>query len=310
MLNPQTLETFLRYLHITQAFDYRAKQLQKVGIIGTFPSSAGQEHFFLSLAMNMNQDDWYCPYYRDQAALIYRGMPISALFQYWAGDERGNQKIPQNTMPINVPIGSQVPHATGIALALRNTNQISVVTLGDGASSKGEVYESINFAAIHKLPIVFAVNNNKYAISTHIHQHSSNHSIANKFSNIINSRTINTTSPTDVFIQVGDAINWCRTNNEPLLIDVITERIDPHTTNDDATLYRSKNELAKIKTNHPCALLTKELLNNPFSSKQIEQIAQDATAHVEAQATQFLEEPKQDILNLTEYLLEKNGTDP
>ena len=54
MLNPQTLETFLRYLHITQAFDYRAKQLQKVGIIGTFPSSAGQEHFFLSLAMNMN----------------------------------------------------------------------------------------------------------------------------------------------------------------------------------------------------------------------------------------------------------------
>ena len=261
--------THLKFLYLTEAFDHRAKLLQKTGRLGTFPSSRGQEIFFLACAVALNNTDWYCPYYRDHAALLYRGYPAHALFQYWAGDERGNIPLPPHTLPINVPIGSQTSHATGVAMALAKTSNICLVTLGDGASSKGEVYESINFAAIHSLPILFAVNNNQYAISTPLNLQTANLSIAEKFSNMgLETQSFNQPNhPEQIFSFIGNAAKQVRKNRAPLLIEVFSPRLDSHTTNDDASLYRTEQELSDEEKLCPIRLYEQHLLEKLFPKR-------------------------------------------
>jgi 2-oxoisovalerate dehydrogenase E1 component alpha subunit len=293
----------LSQLYMTQAFDYRAKMLQKTGHLGTFPSSKGQEHLYVLLANHLSDTDWYCPYYRDHGALIARGMPIHALFQFWAGDERGNAQTPKHTLPINIPIGSQCSHAVGVAWSLKKTDGICVVTLGDGATSKGEVYESINFAQIHQLPILFVVNNNKLAISTSIESQSSNPSVANKFANILPTTHIGYENILEMDKTIQTNINRVKESRSPLLMEIMTYRLDSHTTNDDALLYRPLNEIESETLNYPITQLEKLLLEkNHLSSQEINNLKSEASSTVDNAADYFLSIPPQKQNDLRDHL--------
>jgi len=162
-----------RAMVLARAFDMKAVSLQRTGRLGTYATSLGQEAVAVGVASAMAEHDVLIPSYRDNAALLWRGVAIEDILLFWGGDERGNRGSgPVQDLPFCIPVGSQAPHAAGVGYALkyRKQNHVAVCLLGDGATSKGDVYEAMNFAGVAKLPVVFVVNNNQWAISVPVAQ--------------------------------------------------------------------------------------------------------------------------------------------
>lgn len=141
-----------------------------IGKVINFLSSKGQEGVEVAYASCLRPGiDWLVPAYRNNAAWITAGYPVEKVIQYWLGNEMGSQ-MPKgvNILPVNIPIATQYSHATGIAFAekYKKDKGIVITTIGDGGTSEGEFSEAINFAAIHKLAVVFFVENNQWSLDT------------------------------------------------------------------------------------------------------------------------------------------------
>src|SRR5215470_15667958 len=172
-----------RAMVFTRAFDLKAVSLQRTGRLGTYAVSLGQEAVAVGVASAMHEEDVLLPSYRDNGALLWRGVKMEEILLYWGGDERGSRwSGPPHDFPFCVPVGSQAPHATGVAYAfkLRKEPRVAVCLLGDGATSKGDVYEAMNFAGVHRLPVVFVVNNNQWAISVPLKLQTASQTLAQK----------------------------------------------------------------------------------------------------------------------------------
>ena len=153
---------------LTRIFDEKAVALQRTGRLGTYASSLGQEAVGVGVASAMRQSDVLLPSFREQSAMLWRGVTMPEILAYWGGDERGsNYTGPREDFPVCIPVGTQFPHAAGVALAmkLRGEDRAAVVIGGDGATSKGDFYEAMNIAGVWRLPVVFVINNNQWAIS-------------------------------------------------------------------------------------------------------------------------------------------------
>ena len=165
---PAELLRLYRTLVLTRTFDTKAIALQRTGRLGTYASSLGQEAVSVGAAAAMEKSDVFVPSFREHGGQLWRGVTLKELFLYWGGDERGNDFAgPREDFPNCVPVASQAPHAVGIALAfrLRGERRAAVCVFGDGATSKGDVAEALNMAGVWKVPAVFVVNNNAWAIS-------------------------------------------------------------------------------------------------------------------------------------------------
>ena len=152
------LVALYRSMLLLRLFDRKAVALQRTGRLGTYAISLGQEAVSVGVASAMRPEDVLLPSYRDNGALLWRGVKLEEIWLFWGGDERGNQfSGPVHDFPFYVPVGSQAPHAAGVAYAfrLRKEPRVAVCLFGDGATSKGDVYEAMNFAGVHKLPVVF-----------------------------------------------------------------------------------------------------------------------------------------------------------
>ncbi|MUH52788.1 MAG: pyruvate dehydrogenase (acetyl-transferring) E1 component subunit alpha, partial [Actinobacteria bacterium] len=157
-----------RAMVLTRTFDAKAVALQRTGRLGTFASSLGQEAVSVGVGAAMRPDDVLLPSFREQGAQFLRGVLPEEILLYWGGDERGSNYCgPREDFPISVPIGTHAPHAAGVAMAfqLRGDARVAVCVLGDGSTSRGDVYEAMNLAGSHHLPLVFVVSNNQWAIS-------------------------------------------------------------------------------------------------------------------------------------------------
>src|SRR5579872_51618 len=166
--NPDVMTSLYRAMTLSRIFDAKAIALQRTGQLGTYPSSAGQEAIGVGYASAMQACDVMLTTYREQPAQLWRGVTLVELLRFWGGDERGSDfAVPREDFPVAVPIASQAPQAAGVAAAfkLRKEPRVAVCALGDGASSKGDFYESINLAGVWQLPVVFVVINNGWAIS-------------------------------------------------------------------------------------------------------------------------------------------------
>ncbi len=162
------LVALYRFMLLLRLFDRKAVALQRTGRLGTYAVSLGQEAVSVGVASAMRQEDVLLPSYRDNGALLWRGVKLEEILLFWGGDERGNQfSGPVHDFPFCVPVGSQAPYAAGVAYAfkLRKEPRVAVCMFGDGATSKGDVYEAMNFAGVHKFPVVFVATNNQWAIS-------------------------------------------------------------------------------------------------------------------------------------------------
>src|SRR5260221_645702 len=177
------LISLYRGMVLTRAFDLKAVSLQRTGQLGTYAVSLGQEAVSVGIASAMREEDVVLPSYRDNGTLLWRGTKMEEILLFWGGDRRGNLSSGSaDDFPYCIPVASQAPHAAGVAYAfkLRKEPRVAVCLFGDGATSKGDVWEAMNFAGVHKLPVVFVANNNQWAISVPLQLQTASQTLAQK----------------------------------------------------------------------------------------------------------------------------------
>ena len=238
-----------RNMVLTRTFDAKAIALQRTGKCGTYPSVLGHEVVGTAIGQSMAKSDVFVPYYRDQASHILRGVSLTELLLYWGGDERGSawKNCPED-LPISVPIATQCCHAMGVAAAMkiRDQSRAVVCCIGDGGTSKGDFLESINLAGAWHLPVVFVVINNQWAISTPRSLQSGAETIAQKA--ISAGLPGHIVDGNDYFAAVeamDAAIERAHAGKGATVIEAVTYRLGDHTTADDATRYRTAEDLKR-----------------------------------------------------------------
>ncbi len=252
-----------QYMVLNRVFDQKAIALQRTGQMGTYPSSLGQEAFGIAIGMGLQKDDVFVPYYRDHGAHLLRGHKLSDLLLYWGGDERGSAHGPKQDFPICVPIATQITHAAGAAAALKiqNKNQLAVVTIGDGGTSKGDFFESLNVAGAWQLPLVVLVNNNQYAISVPRDIQCGAPTLAQKAIGAgIYGVQVDGNDVLAVYQAMLEARQRANDHKGATLIEAVTYRLGDHTTADDASRYRSNDEVKQAWQKEPIKRLQNALL--------------------------------------------------
>lgn len=230
-------------------FDQKCVALQRTGQLGTYASTLGQEAIGTAVGRAMSADDVLIPYYRDSATQLQRGVAMHEILLYWGGDERGSawaSPAVAQDFPICVPIATQACHACGIASAFRIRQQprVAVTTCGDGATSKGDFLESLNLAGVWQLPVVFVINNNQWAISVPRSRQSAAPTLAHKALGAgVPGEQVDGNDVLAVYDRVKHAIERARAGKGPSLIECVSYRLGDHTTADDASRYRSDEEL-------------------------------------------------------------------
>jgi pyruvate dehydrogenase E1 component alpha subunit len=282
-----------RAMVLTRTFDAKAIALQRTGRLGTYASSLGQEGVAVGLAAAMQPSDVLLPSFREHGAQLWRGVTLKELFLYWAGDERGNDFAgPRADFPNCVPVGSHAPHAVGVALAfrLRGETRASVCVFGDGATSKGDVAEALNMAGVWKVPAVFVVNNNGWAISVPLAKQTAAATLAQKaLAAGIPCEQVDGNDVTAVRFATERALTRARSGEGPSLIEAVTYRLSDHTTADDASRYRDDREVSRHWPAEPIARLRNYLTKASLWDKGKEEgLLQECSQAVEAAANEYL----------------------
>ncbi|WP_418953441.1 pyruvate dehydrogenase (acetyl-transferring) E1 component subunit alpha [Zeimonas sediminis] len=291
-----TLVALYRSMVLTRAFDAKAVALQRTGRLGTYASSLGQEAVAVGLAHPMTPEDVLLPSFREHGSQLMRGVSMKELFLYWGGDERGNDFAgPRRDFPVCIPIGSHAPHAAGVALALklRGEGGAAVAVFGDGATSKGDVYEAMNLAGAWQLPLVFVVNDNQWAISVPRAAQTAAETLAQKaIAAGFEGLQVDGNDVVAVAHAVGEALRKARSGGGPTLVEALTYRLADHTTVDDASRYRDDAEVAGHWKEEPVARLRAHLVaEHGWTKDEEEALIEACAAEVEAGSEAYLAQP-------------------
>jgi pyruvate dehydrogenase E1 component alpha subunit len=226
--------------------DLKAVSYQRQGRMFTYPPNLGQEAAAVGTAMAMQEEDWLVPAYRELGAWLWRGVSIKDVYLFWGGYEEGAKLASgKNIVPPCVPIASQIPHAVGIAYGLKYKRQKGVVFcyFGEGATSEGDFHEAINFAGVWKAPVLFICQNNQYAISTPTKKQTASRNIAVKaIAYGLQGIVVDGNDLFAVYAAARASANRIRSGGEGVLLECITYRRGAHTTSDDPSRYRPKEE--------------------------------------------------------------------
>ena len=279
-LSSGQIKKIYEMLILVRVFDQKAFNMQRQGRLGTYIQFRGQEACQIGSAFALEDDDFIFPMYRNSALLIARKQPIVQVLQYWGGDERGS-KSPDNVnnFPISIPVGTQIVHASGSAWAakLRGIKQVSAVYFGEGATSKADFHEGMNFAGVFQLPALFICENNQFAISVPRKKQTIAETIAQKaIAYGINGIQVDGMDVFAVYKATKDAVDNARTGKGPTLIECFSYRMCDHSTSDDASRYRSREELDAWAKKDPIERLEKYmrkkgLLDDSYREKTIKQ---------------------------------------
>ena len=287
------LISLYRGMVLTRAFDLKAVSLQRTGRLGTYAVSLGQEAVSVGIASAMREEDVVLPSYRDNGTLLWRGTKMEEILLFWGGDERGNLSSgPAHDFPYCIPVGSQAPHAAGVAYAfkLRKEPRVAVCLFGDGATSKGDVWEAMNFAGVHKLPVVFVANNNQWAISVPLQLQTASQTLAQKaIAAGFSGEQVDGNDVIAMRAAADDAIGKARAGGGPRLIEALTYRLSDHTTADDAARYRPPEEVQARWKEEPIARLRAYLVSQKaWGKSQEEELAADCQKQIEAAIERYL----------------------
>ena len=303
------LVSLYRAMVLTRAFDAKAIALQRTGRLGTYPSCLGQEAVAVGLGAAMSPDDVLLPYAREQGAQFLRGVTPTELFLYWGGDERGSDfGGPREDFPICVPVASQAPHAVGVALAfrLRGEPRVAVCVTGDGGTSKGDFYEALNVAGAWRLPAVFVVTNNQWAISLPRTAQTAATTLAQKaIAAGFSGEQVDGNDVIAVRDVVQRALTRTRDGAGPHLVEAITYRLSDHTTADNASRYRDDEAVGRHWREDAIARLRAYLTAAHGWTKDDEEATLASCAsEVERAADQYLSMPPQPPEAIFDYLYE------
>jgi pyruvate dehydrogenase E1 component alpha subunit len=294
--DPRNLVSLYRWMMLMRAYDAKAIALQRTGQLGTFASMAGQEAIAAGIGSAMREEDVFLMTYRENGVQLMRGVTLKELFLYWSGDERGSaHAAARRDFPICITIAAHATHAAGVAYAikLRREPRVAVCALGDGATSKGDFYEGLNAAGVWKLPLVFVVANNQWAISVPRRLQTAAQTLAQKaiaagFEGV----QVDGNDVIAVRHAMEEALARARSGGGPTLIEALTYRLSDHTTADDATRYRSADEVAEAWRREPVARLREYLIaQGAWDRTQEERLLRECNEQVQAAAQAYLDTP-------------------
>lgn len=305
--DPEHLVRLYRLMVLNRMFDTKAIALQRTGKLGTYPSTRGQEAAFVGVGDAMAKDDIFVPYYRDVGILTQRGVKFSDILLYWGGDERGNCFASGNeNFPYSVPVGSQPLHAAGVATALkiRKEKRAVLTVCGDGGTSEGDFYEAMNVAGVWKLPVVFVVSNNQWAISVPLSAQTATETLAQKaIAAGFSGEQIDGNDIIAVRERTSVALQKARENNEPTLLEIISYRQSDHTTADDASRYEPKELREKEWPKEPINRIRHYLKSlNVWDDNQEKQLEKECAAEVDKIVAEYLNTPAAPLESIFDYL--------
>lgn len=297
------------YAHILLArrFDQRAFLLQRSGRLGTYASCLGQEAIGTAIGMALRPDDVFVPYYRDQAAQLLRGVTMTEILRFWGGDEAGSDfAVPRQDLPNSVPIATQLPHAAGIATAikLRREKRAVLGTCGDGATSRGDFYEALNLAGVWHLPVVYVINNNQWAISVPLSAQTAAPTLAQKaLAAGIPGVRVDGNDAIALLAVIGEALERARAGKGPTLVEAITYRLCDHTTADDMSRYADPAQRAAAQEVEPLQRLRLLLQGEgQWSEEKEAALEQEHTQQIDAAIKAWLAQPAPRLGDMFDYL--------
>ena len=236
-------------------FNEQANVLVRQGRLAVYPSSFGQEACQVAAAQVLADGDWLFPTYRDTAAAVARGVdPVDVLGLLKGDWHSGYDPYEHRVAPLTTPLATQLPHAVGVAHAarLRGESTVVLAMCGDGATSEGDFHEALNFAAVFRAPVVFFVQNNQYAISVPLARQSVAPSLAHKGVGYgIPGEQVDGNDLAALLDVLSGAVGRARAGAGPQLVEGRTYRVQAHTNADDATRYRSDDEVAEWAAKDP-----------------------------------------------------------
>jgi 2-oxoisovalerate dehydrogenase E1 component alpha subunit len=299
----ELLEMF-RLVALARAVDERMWILNRAGRIPFVISGQGHEGAQVGIAWALEKKkDWIAPFYRSIATCLTFGMSARDILtaQYATANDpsSGGRQMPghygsheHNLVSVSSPVATQLLHAVGIALAakIRKTGQVAMTTMGEGSSNQGDVHEGLNFAAIHKLPFIFVVENNGYAISVPMARQVAGSSVWERAAGYgIPGVLVDGSDVLACYAASRAAVARARAGEGPTLIEAKVMRLTAHSSDDQQTKYRSEDELAAEKALDPLPLFRAQLADAGILTPEVEaRIAAEVTAAVD-DATDYSE---------------------
>jgi pyruvate dehydrogenase E1 component alpha subunit len=286
---PELLHGY-RSLVLARRLNEQAGALVRQGRLAVYPSSRGQEACQFAAAAVLAERDWLFPTYRDTAAIVARGVdPVEVLTMLRGDWHCGYDPVAHRVAPQATPLATQLLHAVGVGHAARLKGEDTVVMAlcGDGATSEGDFHEALNFAAVFRTPVVFFVQNNEYAISVPLARQSVAPSLAAKAVGYgMPGVRVDGNDLAALTVVLREAVQRARAGGGPTLVEADTYRLEAHTNADDATRYRTDDEVAGWLARDPLlrlrAYLRAEGVLTGEREAGIAAAAEDLAAHTRA----------------------------
>jgi pyruvate dehydrogenase E1 component subunit alpha len=271
----------LRQMLLIRRFEEKAGQMYGMGLIGGFCHLyIGQEAVVVGMQMAKRDGDQMITGYRDHGHMLACGMDPKGVMAELTGRRGGYSKGKGGSMHMfslekkfyggHGIVGAQVPLGTGLAFAnkYRGTNDVTLTYLGDGAANQGQVYESFNMAELWKLPIIYVIENNRYAMGTSVARSSAQPDLSKRGASFnIPGSQVDGMDVRAVKAATEQALAWCRAGKGPIILEMLTYRYRGHSMSDPAK-YRTKEEVDKVRTEHdPIEQVRKRLLDKKWASE-------------------------------------------
>ncbi len=300
---------------LSRRLDERAWVLHRQGKIAFHISAIGHEAAQIGAAFAIRRGkDWLVPYYRDLSMLLALGLTPKEFMLGLMGKRgepsSGARQMPShwslkraNVVSQSSPVATQTPHASGIGFGIKMRGDDSVVltTIGEGSTSQGEWYEAVNWAAVHKLPVIFLIENNVYAISVRQERQMAVAHAADKAMGLgLPGLTVDGLDPLEVHRAVSDAVARARAGDGPTVVEATVHRMTPHSSDDDDRTYRTREEVEAMKAQDPVELFRMRLMGESILSEKAEaEINDRAKVEVEQAVAYATEAPYPDVSEAT-----------
>jgi 2-oxoisovalerate dehydrogenase E1 component alpha subunit len=273
-LTADDLQALYRLMVLARSLDERMWILNRTGQVAFVISGQGHEGAQAGIAWAFRPGlDWLVPYYRSITSCLRFGMTAREMllgsFAKAADPSSGGRQMPNHygqferkILSVSSPVGVQLLHAAGIAFAamLRRTGEVVLTTMGEGASNQGDVHEGLNFAAIHRLPMVYVVENNGYAISVPSERELPTRDVASRAAAYgIPGVIVDGADVLACYRAAREAVRRARAGEGPSLIEAKVERLTAHSSDDQQTRYRTEAELASQRARDPLPRFREEL---------------------------------------------------
>jgi pyruvate dehydrogenase E1 component alpha subunit len=270
-----------RDMLLIRRFEEKAGQMYGMGLIGGFCHLyIGQEAVVVGMQMTLKPGDKIITGYRDHGHMLAAGMDAKGVMAELTGRQHGYSKGKGGSMHMfsvekgfyggHGIVGAQVPLGTGLAFAnrYRGTDNVSLTYFGDGAANQGQVYESFNMAELWKLPVVYVIENNRYAMGTSVTRSSAQTDFSKRGTSFnIPGEQVDGMDVRAVKAAGEKAVAWCRAANGPIILEMMTYRYRGHSMSDPAK-YRSREEVERVRTEHdPIEQVRARLLKSKMASE-------------------------------------------